>query len=109
MSSRAQQRNLRQSFARTCRDCFLAALLAMTALAGLSPASRGAEQHCVRADIVLWGDGKHDDTTALGAWFGGADAVWAATGEPVGVAIAGHSFRLSDAVYVPAGTGRRLE
>ena len=33
----------------------------------------------------------------------------AKSGEPVGASIAGHSFRLSDAVYVPGGTGRRLE
>jgi hypothetical protein len=67
------------------------------------------KQDCVRADIVLWGDGRHDDTAALGAWFGGADALWAANGEPVGPSITGRSFRLSDAVYVPGGTGRRLE
>lgn len=61
------------------------------------------------ADIVLWGDGKHDDTAALNAWFHGKDAIWATSGEPVGALIAGHSFRLSAAVYVPGGTGRHLE
>src|SRR6478736_2037634 len=66
-------------------------------------------QRCVAADIVLWGDGRHDDSAALNAWFRGADAIWAENGEPVGDWIAGHSFRLSDAVYVPGGTGRRLE
>jgi len=74
------------------------------------PWSLAAEpQHCVRAEIVLWGDGRHDDSAALNAWFGGADAIWAESGAPVGTAIAGHSFRLSAAVFVPGGTGRRLE
>lgn len=76
---------------------------------GPTPAHAAEPQDCVRAEIVLWGDGRHDDTAALGAWLRGADAIWAAGGEPVGAAIAGHSFRLSAAVYVPGGTGRRLE
>jgi hypothetical protein len=74
------------------------------------PVSLAAEpQHCVPADIVLWGDGRHDDSAALNAWFRGADAIWAANGEPVGAAIAGHDFRLSAPVFVPGGTGRRLD
>src|SRR5712691_9387141 len=73
-------------------------------------AAQAAEaQRCVAADIVLWGDGTHDDSAALNAWFRGADAIWAENGEPVGESIAGHSFRLSAAVYVRGGTGRRLE
>ncbi len=74
-----------------------------------SPVWAAEPQRCVAADIVLWGDGKHDDSAALNAWFRGADAIWAENGEPVGESIAGHSFRLSAAVYVPGGTGRRLE
>ena len=71
---------------------------------------RAAESpRCVRADIVLWGDGRHDDSAALNAWLRGEDAIWAESGAPVGAAIAGHSFRLTAAVYVPGGTGRRLE
>jgi hypothetical protein len=73
------------------------------------PAYAAEPQFCVAADIVLWGDGRHDDSAALNAWFRGADAIWAENGEPVGESIAGHSFRLSAAVYVPGGTGRRLE
>ena len=73
-------------------------------------AARAAEpQRCVAADIVLWGDGRHDDSAALNTWFRGANAIWAENGEPVGESIAGHSFRLSAAVYVPGGTGRRLD
>ena len=74
------------------------------------PRSLAAEpQRCVRPDIVLWGDGRHDDSAALNAWFRGADAVWAESGAPVGSAIAGHSFRLSAPVFVAGGTGRRLD
>ena len=60
----------------------------------LLPAQAAEPQHCVRAEIVLWGDGRHDDSAALNAWLGGAAAIWAESGEPVGAAIAGHSFRL---------------
>jgi hypothetical protein len=74
-----------------------------------APAWAAEPQHCGRADIVLWGDGKHDDSAALNAWFRGEPAIWAESGEPVGASIAGHSFRLSAAVYVTGGTGRRLE
>jgi hypothetical protein len=65
-----------------------------------------APQDCVRVPVVLWGDGKHDDTGALNAWLRGRDAIWADNGTPVGAAIGGRSFRLSSAVYVQAGTGR---
>jgi len=101
------------------RDCFVALLLAMTEYLMIASvivvtlfqlAAQAAEpQRCVAADIVLWGDGTHDDSAALNAWFRGADAIWAENGEPVGESIAGHSFRLSAAVYVRGGTGRRLE
>jgi len=80
-------------------------------IAGFLPiAAQAAErQHCVHADIVLWGDGRHDDSAALNAWFGGEAAIWAESGEPVGASIAGHSFRLSAPLYVRGGTERRLE
>jgi hypothetical protein len=81
----------------------------MTALAGLGAVQAAEPQHCVRAEIVLWGDGRHDDTFALNAWLRGEEAVWADSGAAVGGSIAGHSFRLSAAVYVRAGTGRALE
>ena len=84
-------------------------LLAMTLLAGFAGLAQAGRQDCARAEVILWGDGRHDDTAALAAWLRGADAVWAASGKPVGSLIAGHSFRLSDAIYVMGGTGRRLE
>jgi hypothetical protein len=83
----------------------LAAFLALLPI----PARAAETPRCARGDIVLWGDGKHDDTAALNAWLRGDNLIWAATGEPVGEAIADRVFRLSAAVYVPGGTGRRLE
>jgi hypothetical protein len=57
----------------------------------------------------LWGDGRHDDTAALNAWFRGEPVLWGESGERVGAAIVGHDFRLSGAIYIPSGTGRRLD
>ena len=84
------------------------ALLSMVFVSVASALAAEAPQ-CARGDIVLWGDGRHDDTTALNAWLRGDNLVWAASGEPVGETIAGQTFRLSSAIYVPGGTGRRLE
>ena len=86
------------------------ALVASLLLAGIAtmPVHAAAPRDCVKAEVVLWGDGRHDDTAALNAWLHGADAVWGADGTPVGSLIAEHSFRLSAAVYVAAGTGRTL-
>lgn len=83
------------------------ALLCISLFAG--PALAGEAPRCLRGDIVLWGDGEHDDTAALNAWFRGEEVGWAASGEPVGDAIADRVFRLSDAVYVPGGSGRVLQ
>ena len=58
---------------------------------------------------VLWGDGAHDDTVALNAWFRGESVVWADTHGAVGAEIAGRTFLLSSTVYVSGGTGLRLE
>src|SRR5436305_4234776 len=80
----------------------LAVLILSSALAAEGP-------RCARGDIVLWGDGRHEDTAALNGWLQGEDLVWAETGEPVGEAITGHIFRLSSAIYVLGGTGRRLD
>jgi hypothetical protein len=84
-------------------------LLATTCSAWFAAAATAEPQDCVRAEVILWGDGKHDDTAALSAWLRGASATWAMTGKPVGAHIVGRSFRLSSAVYVSAGTGRRLD
>jgi hypothetical protein len=92
-----------------CRLSIHAAVLLLACLAAALPARAADEPRCALGDIVLWGDGEHDDTAALNAWFRGEAVVWANSGEPVGEAIADRSFRLSAAVYVTGGTGRRLE
>jgi hypothetical protein len=78
---------------------------------GILSASAAAayQQHCVPAAVVLWGDGRHDDTQALNAWFGGRNAIWGDSGAPVGATIAGRRFRLSSSLAVPGGSGRTLE
>jgi hypothetical protein len=82
----------------------------LIAIALTLAAARAAEPpKCVGAHLVLWGDGKHDDTAALNAWFAGETVVWGETQQPVGPEIAGRDFLLSSAVYVPSGSGRRLE
>jgi len=73
------------------------------------PAFAAEPSKCAAGTVVLWGDGEHDDTAALNAWFRGAAAVWGATGDEAGAVIAGRAFRLSEAVYTPGGTGRTLE
>jgi hypothetical protein len=87
------------------RHRFIGALAAIA----ISTADAAESQHCAPAEIVLWGDGRHDDTAALNAWWHGAEAVWADSGAAVGAVIAGRSFRLSAAIYVPGGSGRRLD
>jgi hypothetical protein len=101
------------------RDCFVALFLpmpryfmvasAIVAILLQATAHASEPQRCVRTEIVLWGDGRHDDSAALNAWFRGEPAIWADSGEAVGASITGHSFRLSAPVYVPGGAGRRLE
>src|SRR4051794_12681654 len=67
-----------------------------------------ATQDCTKVPVMLWGEGRHDDTVALNAWLRGHEAIWADAGTPVGAAIGGRRFRLSSAIYVQAGTGRVL-
>lgn len=85
--------------------------VAAVVVATASPAAAAvaAPQDCVKPEVILWGDGRHDDTAALSAWLRGAGATWAISGKPVGARIVGRSFRLSTAVYVSAGTGRQLK
>jgi len=73
------------------------------------PAPAAEPPQCARGDMVLWGDGRHDDTAALNAWLHGDILVWAGSGEPVGAVIADHTFRLSSAIYAVGGAGRKLE
>jgi hypothetical protein len=84
-----------------------AALFVLAAVAAAPPTA--PPQHCVPPAVVLWGDGRHDDTKALQAWLDGKDALWGESGAPVGATVAWRRFRLSSAIYVEAGTGRALE
>ncbi|MGH7037466.1 MAG: hypothetical protein ACREE4_23705 [Stellaceae bacterium] len=85
-----------------------AAAFALVLFAGLAPAIAAPHSACRQTPLVLWGDGQHDDTAALNAWLSGDTVIWAESGKPVGATIAGHTFRLSAAIYVPSGTGRTL-
>src|SRR5947199_5300644 len=85
----------------------VAALLAV--LMAVSPAIAEERSECAAAPPVLWGDGEHDDTAALNAWFRGEAVLWAQTHEAVGSEIADHSFLLSSTVYIHSGTGRKME
>jgi hypothetical protein len=87
-------------------------LLATTlfaALLALSSAEAEEQSKCSAAPHLLWGDGEHDDTAALNAWFRGETVIWAQTHEPVDAEIADRTFLLSSTVYVSGGTGRKLE
>jgi hypothetical protein len=86
----------------------VAAALILSALA-LMPARAAEKPDCEAAGFALWGDGKHDDTEALNAWFDGGRVVWAQTGRAIGREIAGHDFLLSSTVFIPSGTGLRIE
>ena len=87
---------------------FAAVFLAVV-MAVVSPAVAEDQSKCSAAPPVLWGDGEHDDTAPLNAWFRGETVLWAQTGEPVGSEIADRSFLLSSTVYIHSGTGRKME
>lgn len=80
----------------------------LLAAAALSPASAADSSKCGARLFMLWGDGKHDDTAALNAWFRGDPVVWGDTGRSVGPQIADHVFRLSSPIYISSGTGRSI-
>src|SRR5260370_34658930 len=84
-----------------------AAVLAI--LVPLSAATSEEPSKCVAAPHLLWGDGEHDDTAALNAWFQGETVIWAQTHDPVGEEITDRTFLLSSAIYISSGTGRKLE
>jgi hypothetical protein len=87
-------------------------LLAATlfaALLGLTSAAAEEQSKCSAEPHLLWGDGEHDDTAALNAWFRGETVNWAQTHEPIGAEITDRTFLLSSTVYVSGGTGRKLE
>jgi len=75
----------------------------------LSAATADEPSKCAAAPHLLWGDGEHDDTAALNAWFQGETVIWAQTHDPVGEEITDRTFLLSSAIYILSGTGRKLE
>jgi hypothetical protein len=84
------------------------AVLLLAAIEALSPASAAESSKCGARLLALWGDGRHDDTAALNAWFRGDPVFWGETGRTVGPQIADHVFRLSLPIYIPSGTGRSI-
>jgi hypothetical protein len=92
----------------TLRAVFIAAVV-LAVFAAWSAAISEEPSKCAAAPRALWGDGEHDDTAALNAWFQGETVVWAQTDEPVGEEIADRTFLLNSAVYISSGTGRKLE
>lgn len=103
---------MRQNDATARRDedeNMLAALFVLAVAASAAPAAAAVPQHCIHPVVVLWGDGRHDDTKALQAWLDGKNALWGDSGAPVGATSDGHTFRLSAAIFVAAGSGRMLE
>jgi hypothetical protein len=78
-------------------------------MAALPPAWAADSSKCGARLLVLWGDGRHDDTAALNAWFHGDAALWGQTGRTVGSQITDHVFRLSSPIYIPSGTSRSIE
>jgi hypothetical protein len=86
----------------------LAATL-LSALLALASAKAEEQSKCTASPHLLWGDGEHDDTAALNAWFHGETVIWAQTHETVGAEIADRTFLLSSVVYISSGTGRKLE
>jgi hypothetical protein len=101
---RAIDRIIRAVMSARSRRLVAIALLAFAAAAATAGAAE--RQECV---LTLWGDGRHDDTKALNAWFKGDPVVWAENGRLVAATITGHDFLLTSTVYIPSGTGRRLE
>jgi hypothetical protein len=85
------------------------AAVVLSAWLGLSSGAAEEQSKCAAAPHLLWGDGAHDDTAALNAWFRGETVIWAQTHEKVGTEIADRTFLLSSVVYISGGTGRKLE
>jgi hypothetical protein len=87
----------------------LALAVFISAPAVSPPATAEDQSKCAAGPHLLWGDGAHDDTAALNAWFRGERVLWAQTREEAGAEIADRTFLLSSVVYISSGTGRKLE
>lgn len=92
------------------RERFLSIAAAVLAgVVALTPTKAEEQSKCAATPPVLWGDGEHDDTAALNAWFRGETVIWAQNHQAVGAEIADRNFLLSSVVYISSGTNRRLE
>ncbi|MGA8760627.1 MAG: hypothetical protein WB611_30735 [Stellaceae bacterium] len=83
--------------------------LLLLALAAASPGSAADSSKCGAKLFVLWGDGKHDDSAALNAWFRGDAVVWRQNGRSVGAQISGRDFHLTAPIYISSGTNRSID
>lgn len=88
---------------------FRLAVLLLIAIATASPVRAADNSKCGAKLFVLWGDGKHDDSAALNAWFRGDAVVWGPNGRGVGSQISGRVFRLTSPIYISSGTSRSIE
>ena len=88
---------------------FRLARFLLIAMAALPSAWAADSSKCGATLFVLWGDGRHDDSMALNGWFRGDPVVWGQTGRSIGPQIADHVFRLTAPIYIPSGTGRRID
>ena len=57
----------------------LFAAILFCALLALCPTKAEEQEKCAAGPRLLWGDGEHDDTAALNAWFRGETVIWAQT------------------------------
>ncbi len=55
--------------------------------------------------FVLYGDGYHDDTEGLQAFFDGREVFWP-DGSPVGAALNGHAFYITETIVLRRTGGR---
>ncbi len=81
----------------------------LATFAAISPVSTTETSKCGAPLFVLWGDGMHDDSAALNAWFRGDAVVWGPTGRDVGAQISDRVFRLRGPLYISSGTRRHIE
>jgi hypothetical protein len=88
---------------------FRLATLLLIALSTAPSVSAADNSKCGAKLLVLWGDGKHDDSAALNAWFRGDSVVWGQNGARIGAQISGQVFRLTSPIYISSGTSRSIE
>jgi hypothetical protein len=111
LTAAAPNRNSEQAMSnrRTSMLRWAAFVTLLSATALVSSAHAADNSKCSAKVFLLWGDGQHDDTAGLNAWFRGDTVLWGKSGGVVGPRIADHSFLLTGVLYIPSGTGRTIE